>query len=200
MSGVSNATDDTFPSLPTVHPVRQSSVVLPASQRVRTKKPVSREANKPYQRKKPAQRAHTAETESSTDAGRNALMPKGSSNLRQLPSMILASRTQYFSTLLCALCASEKPFDDFQKFSPVFLKNSRTAFESVWPHLKIRVETDDVLFNIVSLSSQIKFIALIIWCIGLSTGNREAWKGSRHREGVHPGSLRVPALFSGRHY
>jgi hypothetical protein len=127
-------------------------------------------------------------------------MLKSSSNLRQLPSMILASRTQCFSTSLCALCALEKPFDNFQKFLLVFLKNSCTAFESVWPHLKIRVETDDVLFNIMSLSSQIKFMALIIWCIGLSTGNREAWKGSQYREGIHPGSLCIPALFSSRHY
>jgi hypothetical protein len=79
-------------------------------------------------------------------------MPKGGSNLSLLPLILSQSRSQYFATLLNALCASEKPFDDFQKFSPVFLKNSRTAFESVWPHLKIKVETDDILFNLVRLS------------------------------------------------
>jgi hypothetical protein len=98
-----------------------------------------------------AQQAHTAKAELSTDPGHNTIMPKGGSNLSQLPAILSASRSQYFSTLLNALCASEKPFDDFLKFSPVFLKTSCTAFESIWPHLKIRVETDDVLFNIVSL-------------------------------------------------
>jgi len=146
VSEASNIVDDTFPPLLSVHPVHQSS----ALQRQQTKKPVDHEASKPYQHKKSAQ-ASTAEMELLTDAGRNVIMPKGGSNLAQLPPILSALRSQYFSTLLNALCASEKLFDDFQKSSPVFLRNSRTAFASIWPHLKIKVETDDVLFNIVSL-------------------------------------------------
>ena len=55
--------------------------------------------------------------------------------------------------LYCALYASEEPFDHFIKTSPKFLEISRQAFEKVWPHLKITVETDDTLFNVVSLST-----------------------------------------------
>lgn len=156
VSEASHATDDDMFVLPNPRRVRQPSAIPSTGQHGQTNKPVDRKASKQYQRKKPAGgRAQTAETESSTDAGRNAIMPKGGSNLTQLPPIISALRSQYFATLLNALCTSERPFDDFQKFSPVFLRYSRTAFERVWPQLKIRVETDDVLFNIVSLLSQI---------------------------------------------
>ena len=147
-----NATNDTFLVLPNSHAIHQSSGVPSTSQHKPKRKlavQLSQEVGKPNQCKKSAQ--HATETESSTDAGHNAVMPKGGSSLSQLPSILLELRLQYFATLLNALYASEKPFDDFQKFSPVFLKNSYTAFESVWLHLRIRVETDDVLFNIVSL-------------------------------------------------
>ena len=60
--------------------------------------PVDGEASKPYQRKKSAQRAHTAETELSTDAACNAIMPKGGSNLSLLP-LILSVTLPYVSNL-----------------------------------------------------------------------------------------------------
>ena len=153
VSEASHATDDDTFVLPNPRHVCQPSAIPSAGQHGRTNKPVDQKAtSKQYQRKKPAGgRAQTAETESSTDASRNAIMPKGGSNLTQLPPIILALQSQYFAMLLDALCASKRPFDDFQKFSPVFLRYSCTAFEHVWPQLKIRVETDDVLFNIVSL-------------------------------------------------
>jgi hypothetical protein len=122
---------------------------VPQPQRGQTKV-VAQTVNKPLPCKKPAQRASTTDAESSMDAGRNAVMPKGGSNLALLPPILSASRTQYFATLLSALFASSEPFNDFQKFSPVFLETCRTAFESVWPCLKVRVETDNILFNIVS--------------------------------------------------
>jgi hypothetical protein len=167
-----------FPPLLTTCPVRQPSIVPSTTQHVQRKKPASREASKPYQHKKAAQQAQTTETESSTDAGHNALMLKGGSSLSWLPPIISSSRSHYFSTLLNALCASEKPFDDFLKSSPVFLKNSRTTFESVWPHLRIRIETDDVLFDIVSLLLLMEFMTLTVRRIGLSTHDRKVWKGS----------------------
>lgn len=153
-SGASYDTDDISPLCSNASAVRQPSATPSTGQNGQVKKPVSRGDSKPYQRKKPAQQASTTETESSTDAGRNAIMPKGGtrgSSLGRLPTILLTLRLHYFATLLNALCASERPFDDFQKLSPKFLSNSRTAFESVWPHLKIKVEMDDLLFNIVSL-------------------------------------------------
>jgi hypothetical protein len=161
VSEASYTTDDTS-TLPNTCPICPSSTIPSASQHGQAKRLVDREASKLYQCKKPAGQAQTVETESSTDTGHNAIMPKGSSNLTWLPPIILALQSQYFTTLLNALCASEKPFDDFQKFSPMFLRNSRTAFKHIWPHLKIRVETDNVLFSIVSLLSQISFMVLII--------------------------------------
>jgi hypothetical protein len=104
--------------------------------------------------KGPTQRAQrvsdASNDESTVDAGRNAIMPKGS-KIGLLPSILLSLRSKYFVTLLAALFASEEPFDDFLKTSPVFLATCCTAFESVWPYLNITVETDDVLFNVMSL-------------------------------------------------
>ena len=87
------------------------------------------------------------------DSGRNVLMPKGGNLNSLLPSVLLSLKAHYLSTLFCALYASEEPFDNFVKTSSSFLKISRTAFKNVWPHLKVKVEMDDVLFNIVSLST-----------------------------------------------
>ena len=69
------------------------------------------------------------------------------------PSIIASSKARYLATLCSALYASEEPFDDFVKSSSTFLNTSHKAFESVWPYLKIMLETDDALFNIVSLST-----------------------------------------------
>jgi hypothetical protein len=151
-----------LPPLPGAH--------VPQPQRGQTRKVVAQTVDEPLPRKKPAQRASTTDAESSTDAGRNAVMPKGGSNLALLPPILSASRTRYFATLLSALFSSSKPFDDFQKFSPAFLQTCHTAFESVWPCLKIKVETDDVLFNIVSGLLYLNVMALI-WCAGLSTSD-----------------------------
>jgi hypothetical protein len=107
-------------------------------------------------RKGPTQRARqasdTSSAESNADPDRDAVMPKGGNQLGLLPSALLSLRSKYFATLLAALFASEAPFDDFLKTSPKFLTTSHAAFESVWPHLShINVETDNVLFNVVSL-------------------------------------------------
>ena len=180
VSEASDVMDDMFPLLPSVNttcqssvnpsanpvcqpsakPVHQSSAkpvhqspTIPSSSWCRqTKMLLDGDTSKLYQCKRSAQEANTTETESSTDAGHNTIMPKGGGHLSQLPLILSALRMRSFATLLNALCASEKPFDNFQKSSPVFLKTSCIAFESVWPHLKIRVETDNVLFNLVCLS------------------------------------------------
>jgi hypothetical protein len=120
-------------------------------------KPMAQGISKP-QHKKTTQQTRRASDASSTtpnslspvDAGRNALMPKGGNMNSLLPSILLSQKAQYLSTLFSALYSSEEPFNDFVKTSSPFLKISRNAFKSVWPHLKITVETDDVLFNIVS--------------------------------------------------
>jgi hypothetical protein len=78
-------------------------------------------------------------------------MPKGGNNLTLLPSMLSSSKSEYLSTLYSALYASEEPFQHFVKTSGMFLKISRKAFKHVWPHLKVTLQTDDALFNVVSL-------------------------------------------------
>jgi hypothetical protein len=80
-------------------------------------------------------------------------MPKGGNSLSLLPAILSSLKGKYLATLYCALYASEEPFDHFIKTSPKFLEISRQAFEKVWPHLKVTVETDDALFNVVSLST-----------------------------------------------
>ena len=84
------------------------------------------------------------------DAARHAIMPKGG-KIALLPSVLSSSRSKYFATLLAALFASGEPFDDFLKTSSTFLATCCAAFESVWPYLNVTVETDDVLFNVVSI-------------------------------------------------
>jgi hypothetical protein len=79
-------------------------------------------------------------------------MPKGSNKFTLLPSVILSSKRKYFATLCNALDASENPFDHFTKTSPKFLEISHHAFKSIWPYLKITLEGDDVLFNVMRLS------------------------------------------------
>jgi hypothetical protein len=106
------------PSAKPVHqssanPVCQSSAISSSSQHGQTKMLVDGDASKPYQCKRSAQEANTTEMESSTDAGCNAIMSKGGGHLSQLPLILSALRMQYFATLLNALCASEKPFDNF---------------------------------------------------------------------------------------
>jgi hypothetical protein len=78
-------------------------------------------------------------------------MPKGSNNLTLLPSMLSSSKSKYLSMLYSALYASEEPFQHFVKTSGMFLKISWKAFKHVWPHLKVTLQTDDALFNVVSL-------------------------------------------------
>jgi hypothetical protein len=130
-----------------------------ASQRKQTTKPVDQGTSKARLRKGPTWQArqaasdatHASDGESTLDAGRNTIMPKGS-KVGLLPSVLSSKKTQYFATLLAALFASEDPFDNFLKTSPAFLATCCTAFESVWPYLNVTVETDDVLFNVVSVS------------------------------------------------
>jgi hypothetical protein len=90
---------------------------------------------------------------SHADTARNAIMPKGGNKLTVLPSPILSLKNIYLATIFNALDASEAPFDDFTKTSSHFLRISRQAFQSVYPHLKVTIETDDVLFNVMSLFS-----------------------------------------------
>ena len=71
-------------------------------------------------------------------------------NLGLLPSILSSLKGQYLATLYAALYTSEEPFDDFAKTSSKFLTISHQAFKRVWPHLKVQLETDDTLFNIVS--------------------------------------------------
>ncbi len=78
-------------------------------------------------------------------------MPKGGNKLHALPSVILSLKPEYLTTIYNALDASEAPFDDFMKSLPHFLRISRQAFKSIWPHFDITLETDDILFNVVSL-------------------------------------------------
>src|SRR5271170_1083606 len=134
-------------------PPRARIAILSSGKPSKSKKtkPTDQEGSKWQQHQLSVQQASNASLESSADATRNAIMPKGVGPVTLLPSIILSSRTKYFATLLNALFASEEPFDHFLKTSSVFLDISRTAFKSVWPHLKITVETDDVLYNIVSL-------------------------------------------------
>jgi hypothetical protein len=132
------------------------------SQCKQTTKPVDQGTTKARLHKGPTWRArqatsdatHASDGESTVDrdaaSGRNTIMPKGS-KVGLLPSVLSSSKTKYFATLLAALFASEDPFDNFLKTSPAFLATCRTAFESVWPYLNVTVETDDVLFNVVSV-------------------------------------------------
>ena len=92
---------------------------------------------------------HDAST-SRADAACNAIMPKGGNKLTMLPSPILSLKNIYLATIFNALDASEAPFDDFTKTSSHFLRISRQAFQSVYPHLNVTIKTDDVLFNVVS--------------------------------------------------
>jgi len=122
-------------------------------------------------------------------------MPKGGNNSNLLPSVLSSLKSKYLSTLFNALYASEEPFDHFTKTSPMFLKTSHQAFESVWPHLKIQVETDDIMYNIVSShcfhGTWSKNIYILL--TGLPTCHRKTWEDSRCCEGSHRA-----ALYSGR--
>jgi hypothetical protein len=80
-------------------------------------------------------------------------MPKGSNKLTMLPSPILSLKNIYLATIFNTLDVSEVPFDDFTKTSSHFLRISCQAFQSIYPHLKVTIETDDILFNVVSLFS-----------------------------------------------
>jgi hypothetical protein len=117
----------------------------------RVTKPADKgKASKP-QKTKP--QASDTSTTSRSDTARKLIMPKGGNKLHALPSIILSFKTEYLATIFSALDASEAPFNDFMKSSPHFLRISRRAFRSIWPHLDITLEIDDVLFNVVSLFS-----------------------------------------------
>jgi hypothetical protein len=116
----------------------------------RVTKPADKgKANKPRKASTQPQ-ASDASTTSRSDSARNLIMPKGGNKLNVLPSIILSFKFEYLTTIFNALDASEAPFDNFTKTSPYFLKISRQAFRRIWPHLDITLETDDVLFNVVS--------------------------------------------------
>ena len=111
---------------------------------------------KPRQRKMPTQQDSDASDpalDSPPDHGHAVIMPKGGNSLSLLPAVLSSLKGKYLATLYCALYASEEPFNHFIKTSPKFLKISHQVFEKVWPYLKITVETDDTLFNVVSLST-----------------------------------------------
>jgi hypothetical protein len=115
----------------------------------KTVKKPSQRKNKPRQPRQDSD-ASTASESPESDTGRSAIMPKGR-QLKNLPSVLLSQRTTYFATLFSALFASQEPFNHFTKTSPAFLTISRTAFKSIWPRLKITLEVDDALFNVVRL-------------------------------------------------
>jgi hypothetical protein len=123
-----------------------------ASQGKKITKSLEHETDKQKHKKRAndASRA-TPDSSQASDAGRNVIMPKGIGLNSLLPSILSSLKSQYICTLLSALYASEEPFDDFVKTSSSFLVISRKAFKSVWPDLKIKIEADDVLFNIVRL-------------------------------------------------
>ena len=77
-------------------------------------------------------------------------MPKGGNTVNAVPSFIGSLKSKYLATIFNALDASEAPFDDFTKTSPHLLRVSRRAFRAIWPKINITIETDDVLFNVVS--------------------------------------------------
>ena len=106
----------------------------------------ARKASKPQKSSTQPQASDT----STADAARNLIMPKGGNKLNVLPSIILSLKVEYLTALFNALDASEAPFDNFMKTSPYFLRISRQAFRRIWPDLNITLETDDVLFNVVS--------------------------------------------------
>jgi hypothetical protein len=143
---------DALIHLRTAGPAR---VMASTSRRKQIMKPADSGITKARQHKGPAQRAQQASNESTAksteDLTRNAIMPKGGNQIGLLSSDLSSLRSRYFATLVAALFASGEPFNDFMKMSPKFLETSRTAFENIWPHLSISVETDDVLFNVVSL-------------------------------------------------
>ena len=105
---------------------------------------------------------------STRKSAHDAIMPKGGNTVNLLPSIIASSKAIYFATLLNALYASEEPFDDFVKTSPQFLMVSRKAFRKIWPVLNVLMETDHLLFNLVS-----RFVLAVgyahILCTGVST-------------------------------
>ena len=121
-----------------------------------TTKPVDKGTKKLHQCKTPTRRDSDASDpalDSPPDHGCAVIMPKGGNSLSLLPAILSSLKGKYLATLYYALYASEEPFNHFIKTSPKFLEISRQAFEKVWPHLKITVETDDALFNVVSLST-----------------------------------------------
>ena len=116
-----------------------------------TTKPVDKGTKKPRQRKMPTRRDSDVSDpalDSPPDRGCAVIMPKGGNSLSLLPAVLSSLKGKYLAMLYCALYASEEPFDHFVKTSPKFLEISHQAFEKVWPHLKITVETDDALFNV----------------------------------------------------
>jgi hypothetical protein len=116
----------------------------------RVTKPANKgKASKP-QKKSTRPRARDTTITSHSDTARNLMMPKGGNTLNALPSFIRSFKLDYLATICNALDASEAPFDDFMKSSPHFIKISRQAFKTIWPHLDMTLETDDVLFNVVS--------------------------------------------------
>jgi hypothetical protein len=142
--------EDSSESSHDARPVTKSRSVPSSGKVKRDTKPTDK--GRAGNSRKPSSQPHDAST-SRADAARNAIMPKGGNKLAMLPSPILSLKNTYLATIFNALDASEAPFDDFTKTSPHFLKISRQAFQSVYPHLNVTIETDDVLFNVVSLLS-----------------------------------------------
>lgn len=139
----------------TTRPVIKPRTVPSSSKAKRVTKPADKGLGKAAKLRKASTQpqASDASTTSRSDAARNLIMPKGGNKLNALPPIIMSLKFEYLTIIFNALDASEAPFDDFMKYSPRFLKFSRQAFRSVWPHLAITLEVDDVLFNVVSLSS-----------------------------------------------
>jgi hypothetical protein len=143
---------DAFIHLCTTGPAH---VMASTSRHKQIMKPVDSGITKARQHKGSAQQAQQASNESTAksteDLARNAIMPKGGNQIGLLPSDLSSLRSKYFATLVAALFTSGEPFNDFMKMLPKFLETSHTAFKNIWPHLGISVETDDVLFNVISL-------------------------------------------------
>jgi hypothetical protein len=142
-AGLENLSESSHDTRPVI---KSRSVPLSSKVKWDTKPTDKGRAGKSHKASTDPQHAST----SRADAARNAIMPKGGNKLTMLPSPILSLKNVYLATIFNALDASEAPFDDFTKTSSHFLKISRQAFQSVYPHLKLTIETDDVLFNIVS--------------------------------------------------
>ena len=167
MRRVPDGGDDVDPGPPSLSVTRQGPAPRARSattSREVSSKLVDKRTVKPPQQKLPARRPQARRSSGSSDdsrvaSDRAAIMPKGTGSVKHglLPPIIASLKARYLATLCSALYASEEPFDHFTKTSPEFLYASRQAFQHVWPHLNITLETDDMLFSIVIL-----FIIIII--------------------------------------